>query len=98
MDEYLHIGGSIVFHPLGLDFALLYGTKYGVDERGSGLAIRNLAYDKRLAVELFYLSTHLEHASTLTVIVLADVYATTCRKVGIEMKLLAFEVAHGGIA
>ena len=95
---YLHLGGCQVLHVAGLDLAFVDGFQNGVNECLRGFGEGYLADDQRLGVQLLNLGTHLQHAATLSVVVFRDVDAAARGEVGIEVELLAMQVADGGIA
>ena len=98
MDEDFHVGRGNVLYLSGLYLSLLHRLGDGVDEASGGLAERNLGDDKRLVVEFVYLGTHLQHASTLSVVILAHIDGSTRREVGIDGERLALEIVYGSIA
>src|SRR3712207_8908792 len=77
MYQNLHFGRRVVFYFLGFYLTFLYGLRYRVDERGRCFTERNLLDDERLVVEFLYARPYLEHASALSVVVFAGVYAAT---------------------
>ena len=95
---YLHLRRRVVVNLPRLYLALLYGLEYGVDECGSGLAIRYFAYDERLVVEFLYLCPHLQHSAALPVVVSAHVDASARREVGEELEWPAVQIGHGSVA
>ena len=95
---YLHLGSRQVLHVACLDLALVDSFQYRVDNRLRGLRERYLADDQRLRVQLLYLGTHLQHAATLSVVVFRHVDGTSRGEVGIQVELLAVQVADGSVA
>ena len=81
-----------------LDFALVDGLQYRVDNRLCGLRERYLANDERLGIQLFNLGSYLDDATTLSVIVFRYVYRTTCGEVWIQVELLAMQVGDSCVA
>ena len=103
MHQNLHRSGRHILHLAHLDLALLRGFQYAVDEGGGlgggagGLAERQFSDGQRLAVTLFYLGTHPDHAAALPVVVARHVDGAARGKVGIEMKLLPAQIFHGSL-
>ena len=93
-----HFCSRIVVHLLSLYLSLVDGFEDGVDKRGGGLRERYLADDYGLRVELLYLSPHLHHASTLTVVVSCHVNGSACGEVREELEVLSAQVMYGGVA
>ena len=97
LDLYLYFGSCQVLHMTSLDLALLDSFKNTVNYRFCGLGERYLADDERLGIELFYLGTHLQYTTTLSIVILADIDTATCGEVGVEVELLAMQITDGGI-
>ena len=98
MHLYLDLGSRIVVHLAHLEFAFLYGTENGVNQRSGGLAEWYFTDNEGLAVQFLYLGSHLERASSLPFVVFAHIDGTSCGEVGIEHKVFSFEIADGCIA
>ena len=94
----LHVAGRHVDDAAGLDLTFLNGFGDGVLQGGSRLGVGYLTDDERLVVEFVDLGSDAHHAATLSVVVFAYVDGTAGGEVGIEMKLLTFEVVDGSIA
>ena len=94
----LHLGRCQVGHVASLDLTFLNGLGDALAERGNSLRVGQFADDERLRVELFNLGTHLQHAATLSVVVLADVDTAARLEVRIQVELLAVQVADGSVA
>ena len=103
MNQDFHTSSRQVLHLAHLDFTLLRSLQDRVDERTRmlrrtrRLAERNLRDGKRLVVALLNLRTHTHHPTTLTVVVLAHVDASTRREVRIELERLVVEIIHRSI-
>ena len=103
MHQDFHRSCRHVLHFAHLDFALLRGLQYAVDEggglggRAGGLAERQLRDGQRLAVALLYLGAHSDHAAALSVVVARHIDGAARGKVGIEMKLLPAQIFHGSL-
>ena len=89
----LHLRSSHVLYSANLQFAFLNSFRDRLLKRVSGLCKRNLTDDEGFIIELFNLCTHLQNATTLTIIILRYINATACWEVWIEIKLLATQVA-----
>ena len=98
MHLYLNFGCRVVIYLLCLDLSLVNSLEYRVDERCGSLRVGYLAYDDGLLVELLYLGAHLNHASTLAVVVFCHVNRSACWEVGIKLEFLATQVVNGSIA
>ena len=83
MYQDLHLCARQVVDAFSLDLAFLDGLRDALDEGADSLRIRQFADDQRLLVDLFYLGTYLQHATTLSVVVLRDINRTTRLEVGI---------------
>ncbi len=84
MHEDLHVGRGNVIYLSCLDLSLFHRLGDGVDEASGGFAVWNLGDDEGLVVELVYLGSHLQDASTLTVVVFAHVDGSTRWEVRID--------------
>ena len=98
VDEYLHLSRCQVVYAAGLDLTLLDGLGDAFAERAHRLRERQLAYDQRLGVQLLYLSAYLEHAATLSVVVFRHVDRAARLEVGVQLEVLAVQVADGSVA
>ena len=98
MHLYFDIGSGVVVHLLGFDLSFFNSLQDCIDERRGSLREWYLANDKCLLVELLNLGTHLQHATTLSVVVFRDVDAAGCREIRIELEGLVVEVGDGGVA
>ena len=95
--KYLHIGRGNVFYLSCFDFSLFHSLGDGVDQASCGLAERYLGDNEGLVVEFIDFGTHLEHTTTLTIIVFTYIDGSACREVGIDGERLTLEVVYGSI-
>ena len=80
---YLHLRRRQVFHVARLDFSLVNGFQYRVDNGLRRLRERNLANHQRLVVQLLYLRTYFQRTPTLSVVIFRHIYAATRGEVGV---------------
>src|SRR5574344_11707 len=97
MHQYLHMGSGIILHLASLNFALFHSFQYAIYQCGGSFSERNLLDNQCLIVQLFYLGTHLEYATALTVIIFTHIYTAARREVGIEVELLTVQISNGSI-
>ena len=93
----LHLRSSHILYSANLQFAFLNSLCNRFLKRVSGLCKRNLTDDEGFIIELLNLCTHLQNTTTLTIIILRYINATTCREVWIEVKLLTTQIADSCI-
>ena len=98
MNQNLHLRSRVVLNLTCLNLTLIHRLRYGLDKRFGSLAVRNLADDKGLIVNLLNLGTNLHDASALSVVILRNIDGTSRQEVGIELERLFVEVTDGGIA
>ena len=102
--QYLCLVGREVFYVANLDLATFVRLQYALDEgawlacRTRSLAVWYLGDGKRLAVSLLYPCPDPYAASSLSVVILADVDAASRGEVGVELELLAMQVLYRRIA
>ena len=93
----LHVGSSQILHLAGLDLSLFHCLHDGILNALRSLREGNLSDDERLLVYLLNFRPHFDGASTLPVVILADVDATRCGEIGEELEGLFVEVGDGCI-
>ncbi len=86
MHEDFHVGRCDIIYLSGLDLSLSTALVMEFDEASGGFAVWYLADDECLVVELVYLGSYLQYASSLTVVVFAYVDGASCREIRIELK------------
>ena len=103
MNQYFSRGSSQVFNITNLNLATLISLQNTVNKGARlrscarCLAIRYLSNSQSLIVSLLNFCTNTYRTTSLAIIILRDIYASTCWEVGIEMELLTVKVADGCI-
>ena len=104
MDEDFDTGGRHVFHFTHFDFPFLGGFQDAVDElagllrRTRCLTEGDFRDGQRLGIAFLYLGAYAYTAASLPVVILRDIDAAACRKVGIQLERFIMQVSDGGIA
>ena len=86
----LNLSRRHVVNLLNLYLSLFNSLQYRLFQGVGSLAERQVADNESLVVELLYLCSHLQHTTTLTVVVSTNVDRTASREVWIESKWFAF--------
>ena len=97
-DDDLGSGAGVVLDLADLDFAAFAGLEDALDDGAGGLAIGHVLDQQRLVVEFLDFGTHTHIAAAFAVVIVAHIDVAARLEVGIEVELLAAQVADGGIA
>ena len=103
MDKNFSCSCREVFHITNLNLTTLIGLQDTVDEgawlRSStcSLTIRYLRNSQCLAISLLNLCTNSYRATSLSIIILRNIYAASRRKVRIEMKFFTMKITDSSI-
>ncbi len=87
----------MVNYFFNLDLTLVVGFYNAFHQLGSSHAVRNIADDERFFVNLFNNRPHPDLSAAFTFIVVTDIHAATCLKIGEYFKLPSFEVFNGRV-
>src|SRR5574344_535901 len=98
MYENLHSGCCVVFHFTSFDFPFVDSLKYCLYKTRCRLAVRNVGDDKSLIIQFVDFSTNLQNTTSLSVIVLADIYTSSCKEVREKMELFIVQITYCRIA
>ena len=98
MYEDFNICRCDVFYLASLDFSLFYRLGNAFDEAYCGFAVWYFADDECFVVEFVNLGSYLQYATSLTVVVFAYVYGTSCREIGVDIEWFTLKVVDSSIA
>ena len=96
-DDNLGGGTGVVLDLADFYLATLTGLEDGLDDVTRGLAVGHVLDQQRLVVKFLDFGTHAHVAAAFAVIVVAHVDVASRLEVGIEVELLAAQVADGGV-
>ncbi len=97
MNQNFCLCRGIVLNFARFDFSLFYSLGNRFDQCRCGLTEWYFANSKCFIVHFLNLGTYLKYATTLSVIIFADINKTTSREIWVEMEVFTFEISDSCI-
>lgn len=97
LDVELYILGGIIRYALDLDLAAVVSLQDAIDKRRRSDAVRDIADDKGLCVQLFDACPYANLASARAIVIVGHVNHAARLEIGVKLKATALEVPDSGL-